>query len=155
MKFRRDFEKHKTKNEILIVILKFGDMEEQKKHMLKNGVEAHTLTVEEKRKGGSVTKLDRVKRFTDSLIAKSLTKEEVAKIDTALMMMTKRELDALLSDEDTPIIIQARARELRKAQTTFKATEALLDRSFGKPMQSVDMGIDKSIPVQVINDCLD
>lgn len=130
-------------------------MEEQKKHMLKNGVEAHALTVEEARKGGSVTKLDRVKRFTDSLIAKSLTKEEVAKIDTALMMMTKRELDALLSDEDTPIIIQARARELRKAQTTFKATEALLDRSFGKPMQSVDLGIDKSVPVQVINDCLD
>lgn len=130
-------------------------MEEKKKQMLKNGVEAHTLTVEEQRKGGSVTKLDRVKRFTDSLIAKSLTKEEVAKIDTALMMMTKRELDALLSDEDTPIIIQARARELRKAQTTFKATEALLDRSFGKPMQSVDLGIDKNVPVQVVNDCLD
>ena len=135
--------------------MKFGDMEEKKKHMLKNGVEAHTLTVEEARRGGSVTKLDRVKRFTDSLIAKSLTREEVAKIDTALMMMTKRELDSLLSDEDTPIIIQARARELRKAQTTFKATEALLDRSFGKPMQSVDLGIDKSVPVQVINDCLD
>ena len=133
-------------------------MEEQKtlpKGKLKNNNPAHALTIEEARKGGSVTKLDRVKRFTDSLIAKSLSKEEVAKIDTALMMMTKRELDALLADEDTPIIIQARARELRKAQTTFKATETLLDRSFGKPVQAVDMGIDKSIPVQVINDCLD
>ena len=90
------------------------------------------------RKGGSVTKINRIQKWFDTvnaLGAHELTAEETYSIDKYLLSMTRDELIATSNDSNTPMIIRSRAHYLADQKTTFVGTEVLLDRAFGKPKQ--------------------
>ena len=87
---------------------------------------------------------NRVQKWVEAIEGKGahpITREESVSIDMYLLSLTREELSDLISKSDVPIMIQARAKQLVDANTTFDATEKLLDRAFGKPKQQQDLKI--------------
>lgn len=106
------------------------------------------LTVEQARKGGSVTKQNRIEKWIKAIEGPNcspITKEESELIDRYLLCKTENELRKLTERKDVPIIIQARARQLCTVKTSFDATERILDRAFGKPIQKEQHSINQPL----------
>ena len=102
------------------------------------------LTREQQRKGGLVSKQDRVQKWIDAIDgtgAQPVTKEEAATIDRYLLGLTDESLKELVERTDVPIIIKARARQLLSNPDSFEAIEKILDRAFGRPKQSEEVQI--------------
>lgn len=83
--------------------------------------------------------------------AHPLTREEAASIDLYLLSLTVAELNEMVTSSDVPIVIKARAKQLVDMDTTFDATEKLLDRAFGKPklQQDINIGGEEGSPVVI------
>lgn len=105
-------------------------------------------------KGGSVTKQNRIEKWIEAIDGKGahpITKEEAASMDRYLLSLTRQELQEVINAPLVPIIVQARAKQLADIDTTFDATEKLLDRAFGKPKQQQDVKIggDDEQPISI------
>lgn len=110
------------------------------------------LTAEQQRKGGLVSKQDRVQKWIEAMDgtgAHPVTKEEAATIDRYLLSLTKECLKELVQRNDVPIIIQARASQLINTPNAFETTEKMLDRTFGKPKQCEEFKIEEQPQVVI------
>jgi len=107
-------------------------------------------------KGGSVTKADRIGRFLSLVKAKPLSREELEKIDAALLTMTREELQGIINDASQPIIVQSRAQMILNPKTSFDGTERMVDRLYGKPTQKQqvegDMNLGGKVELQPLTD---
>lgn len=128
-----------------------------KGNTLGNRFKTNGEATEAGRKGGRKSQAERKNRVQkwieaiDGNGAHPITKEEAASIDLYLLSLTREELTEFINATDVPIIIQARAKQLIDSQTTFDATEKILDRAFGKPknQQDINIGGDKESPVVI------
>ena len=96
---------------------------------------------EKGRKGGKVTKQNRIQKWIEAMGASELTEKELRSIDLCLPTLTDEELAEITANKDIPSLIKRKAEGLLDSENALNNFEKVANRAFGSPKQKIEQEV--------------